>query len=612
MKTFLKAGCLIPSILMTVVVSINVTAQLNRAPALVDSSTDKMIMTIVAGMTLAEKIGQMTQAECTKVTSEEVTRYALGSLLSGGSSLPNALPKEIATMYAKFQKAALATRLKIPLIYGIDAVHGHNNVSGTTIFPHNIGLGATRDTALVKEICRIAALEVAATGLDWTFAPCIAVPQDERWGRTYEGFGENADLQAMFAPAAVTGFQQKQGAMKRIAACAKHFVGDGGTTYGTGTIFRKLIDRGDTRVDEAALRAVHLPGYCEAINAGVFTVMASYSSVNGLRMHGNKHLLTDVLKKELGFQGLLVSDWEAINDVVPNNYRASVKTAVNAGIDMAMDPKNWKRFIEVLTGLVDKDEVPVSRINDAVTRILRVKYAIGLMQKPIMDYNVFDTIGCAVHRAVARRAVQESCVLLKNDKSILPLAVSGKKIVVTGSHCDNAGLQCGGWTLTWGGVSGKVPGATSVLAGIRSVAVGDSIIYAPENTVVKGVDAAVIVVGEAPYAEMMGDKKADELTLDKKSRDLVERYHRAGIPVVTVLISGRPLVITHELEASHAFIAAWLPGSEGAGVADVLFGKAQLTGKLPHTWPSSAEQIPINAGDGKKPLFELGFGLRYQ
>jgi beta-glucosidase len=611
MKAFRTDWYLIPAILMIVVSSIYAGVRNASAPALVDPATEKVILKTVAGMTLAEKIGQMTQAECNQVTPEEVAGYALGSLLSGGSSMPGAAPKEIAAMYATFQKAALSSRLKIPIMYGIDAVHGHNNVSGTTIFPHNIGLGATRDTALVREICRITALEVAATGLDWTFAPCIAVPRDERWGRTYEGFGESATLQALFAPAAVSGLQQQQGAVKRIAACAKHFAGDGGTLFGTGSIDRNLIDRGDTRVDEVTLRSLHLPGYRAAINAGVLTVMASYSAWNGLRMHGNTYLLTDVLKQEFGFQGLLVSDWEGIKAVVPGDYRASVKSAINAGIDMAMDPRNWKEFIAVLTALVEKGEVRVERINDAVTRILRVKYALGLMQKPIMDYDVFDTIGCATHRAVARRAVQESCVLLKNDKSILPLAVSGKKIVVTGSHCDNAGLQCGGWTLKWGGTFGAVPGATSILAGIRSVAAGDSIIWAPDSTVIAGVDAAVVVVGEVTYAEMKGDRTSDELGLDQNSRNLIQRYHGAGVPVVTVLISGRPLPIARELEASQAFIAAWLPGSEGAGVADILFGRVQPTGKLPHTWPVSAEQIPINAGDGKKPLFEYGFGLAY-
>jgi beta-glucosidase len=585
----------------------------STAPALVDSATEKIIRTTVAGMTLAEKIGQMTQAERAQVTPEEITRYSLGSVLNGGNSAPkDASAREFASMYAGFQKAALATRLKIPIIYGLDAVHGNNIMRGATIFPHNIGLGATRDSALVNEVCRITALEVAAAGLDWTFAPCIAVPQDERWGRTYEGFGESPALQKMFAPAAVAGYQQAQGSLKHIAACAKHYIADGGTTYGTSTVERRLIDRGDTRVDEATLRAMHLPGYRAAIDAGVLTVMASYSSYNGVRMHGHKYLLTDILKKELGFQGFVVSDWEAIKDVVPGDFRASVKTAINAGIDMAMEPGAWRTFIATLTELVNKGEVPLARIDDAVTRILRVKYAIGLMQRPIMDYAIFDTIGCSAHRITARRAVQASCVVLKNDKTILPLAATGKKIVVTGSHCDDPGLQCGGWSVTWMGRSGPVPGATSILAGIRSAASGDSIIWAPDTMVVTNVDAAVIVVGELPYAEMHGDRKSEELVLDQTSSDLIRRYQKAGIPVITVLISGRPLIITREIEASQAFIAAWLPGSEGAGVADILFGKVKPSGKLPHTWPASADQIPINAGDGKKPLFELGYGLTYK
>jgi beta-glucosidase len=612
MKIRLKELILIPSMALILLSSLNVIARNTTAPALVDSATEIIIHKTVAGMTLAEKIGQMTQAEYTFVTPRQVERYMLGSLLSGGDSyLKDYSSKGYAAMYAGFQNAALSTRLKIPIMFGIDAVHGHNYAPGATLFPHNIGLGATRDTALVREVCRITALEVAATGMDWTFAPCIAVPQDERWGRMFEGFGESAALQAMFAKAAVEGFQQKQGAMKRIAACTKHYVGDGGTIYGTGPMERKLIDRGDTRGDEATLRSLHLSGYQAAINSGVLTVMASYSSWNGMRMHGNRYLLTDVLKNEFGFQGLLISDWEGIKDVVPGNYRTSVKIAINAGIDMAMEPGTWKNFIVILTDLVGKGEVPLTRIDDAVSRILRVKYAIGLMQKPIMDYKAFDTVGCATHRAVARRAVQASCVLLKNERAILPLAVKDKRIVVTGSHCNNTGLQCGGWTLGWQGTSEKVPGATSILDGMRDVAGGDSIIWAPDTAVVTRGDVAVIVVGEPPYAEMKGDRTSAELVLDQSSSNLIARYHEAGIPVVTVLISGRPLVITRELEASEAFVAAWLPGSEGGGVADVLFGKAMPTGTLPHTWPASADQIPINPGDGKKPLFECGFGLKY-
>jgi beta-glucosidase len=575
-----------------------------------DRNNEIKIREIIKQMSLEEKIGQMTQAERESLVVDDVGNYFLGSILSGGGSAPrDKSPKGWTAMYDAFQNRALSTRMKIPLMYGIDAVHGHNAVTGATIFPHNIGLGATRDPLLVEKICRITAIEVAATGLNWTFSPCIAVPQDIRWGRTYEGFGETPDLQRMFAPAAVRGYQAP--GFRRIAATAKHFIGDGGTAFGTGSEGRRLLDRGDTRTSEETLRAVHMPGYREAINAGALTVMASFNAWNGTRIHAQKHLLTDVLKKELGFNGLVVSDWQGIDHVVPGDYRASLKASINAGIDMVMEPRKWKRTIEFLVDLVKKNEIPLDRIEDAVTRILRVKYAIGLFDHPYADWTHFDTIGCPAHRAVAREAVRRSLVLLKNSGNALPLKKKGKTYVVAGSHANDAGLQCGGWTLKWQGTIGNIPGATSIYDGIRRLACGDSIIWVHDGSLIKNCDAAILVVGEQPYAEWEGDKTAEELVLDEASRKLIADYHAAGVKVVIVLISGRPLIMSHEIESSDAFIAAWLPGSEGEGLADVLFGDYNPTGKLGFAWPATTSQIPIHKGDNQKPLFEYGFGLSY-
>jgi len=581
---------------------------------LVDQKTEAAIQSLLAKMTLEEKIGQMIQAERDSLKAGDIAKYFLGSVLSGGGSTPrDKSPKGWAAMYDRFQGEALSTRLKIPIIYGIDAVHGHAAIPGATIFPHNIGLGATRNPQLVEKICKATALEVAATGLNWTFSPCIAVPRDERWGRTYEGFGETPELQSMFAPAAVRGYQASGGdVLQRVAACAKHFVGDGGTVFGTGANDDNTpLDRGDTKLAESQLFTLHMPGYRDAVNAGVLTIMASFNAVNGARMHGNAHLLTDVLKKDMGFKGLVVSDWEGVEFVKPGDYRGSLAQAINAGIDMVMEPHKWKKTIELLGDCARKNEIPLKRIDDAVSRILRVKFAIGLFDHPTADWSHFDTVGCQTHRLLAREAVRQSLVLLKNEGHVLPLKKKGKTYVVTGSHANDAGLLCGGWTLRWQGVVGTIMGATTVYDGVRQIAGCDSILWVHDNSVVAGADGAIIVVGEQPYAEWKGDVSSENLTLDSASKALIAAYHSAGVKVVTVLVSGRPLLVTSQIEQSDAFVAAWLPGSEGEGIADVLFGDCKPTGKLGHTWPASAGQIPINQGDGKTPLFPYGFGLSY-
>ncbi|HKJ34372.1 MAG TPA: glycoside hydrolase family 3 N-terminal domain-containing protein, partial [Balneolales bacterium] len=504
------------------------------------------------------------------------------------------------------QSYALKTPLKIPLIYGIDAVHGNNNIYGATIFPHNIGLGATRDTALVRKIGHATAVEVAGTGIDWAFAPCIAVPQDERWGRTYEGFGEMPGLVSEMGYAEIEGLQGNVlgGNNTSVLACAKHFVGDGGTTGG--------VNEGNTQVSEKVLREIHLKPYEDAIKAGVGSIMVSYSSWNGQKMHGNKYLLTTVLKGQMGFKGFLVSDWAAINQLGPD-YKEDIKKSINAGLDMIMVPDKYVEFINDLTQLVKDNEVPMSRINDAVRRILRVKFQMKLFQHPYTDKSLTAQIGSDAHRELARQAVRESMVLLKNKNNVLPISKNIKKLFVAGSHADNLGYQCGGWTITWQGGSGNTTKGTTMLQGIRNeVSSSTKVTYSKDGTGVKGSDFAVVVVGEKPYAEGQGDRK--DLHLSQEDLNTIENVRKSGVPYVVVLISGRPMIVTNVIDQAPAFIAAWLPGSEGEGVADVLFGDYAPTGKLPASWPKSMSQIPINKSDtaNYNPLFPYGYGLTYQ
>jgi len=587
------------------------------------SAHDPEARALLAKMTLDEKIGQMVQAEQDQVgDGKDIETYFLGSLLSGGNSDPktNSL-QDWTDLYDRVQSHALKTRLKIPLLYGIDAVHGHNNVLGAVVFPHHIGLGATRDAALVEEVERVTAREVRATGIHWAFAPCVAVSRDERWGRSYESFSEDPAVVAELGAAAVRGFQGPD--LKdplRVLACAKHYVGDGGTTYGSGTVAYETdktkhypVDQGDTRVSEADLRRIHLAGYVTAIKEGVGSIMPSYSSWNGERMSGQKHLITDVLKGELGFEGFLVSDYNAI-DALPGDYRNQIKLSTNAGMDMFMVPSRWKELYGLLKDLAEKGEVPMSRIDDAVLRILRVKYAMGLFDpgwSPVADRSLQKTFGSAEHRAVARRAVRQSLVLLKNDKKALPLSKTAARIHVAGKSADDIGNQCGGWTVSWQGESGPVTtGGTTILAAMRAAAGEGRITYSKDGSGAAGADVGVVVVGETPYAEYKGDR--DDLSLAQEDRDAIANVKKAGIPVVVVVVSGRPLILGDAASVADALVAAWLPGTEGQGVADVLFGDYKPTGKLSFTWPRSMAQIPINVGDARyDPLFAYGFGLTY-
>lgn len=573
---------------------------------------DAQARAVVSRMTLAEKIGQMTQVDQSFLKDpSDIERYALGSILNGGSSDPaegNSMQAWRA-MVESYQDHAMRTRLRIPLIYGVDAVHGNNNVIGAVIFPHNIGLGATRDPALVRRIAEITAEETRAVGANWSFAPCVCVPQDIRWGRTYEGFSEDPELVSTLGAAAVAGLQGGSPIGRvHVAATAKHFAGDGGTSVGTG--IDKGLDQGDTRVDSITLRRIHIGPYVAAIAAGVATIMPSYSSWNGVKVSGDRHLLTDVLKGELGFTGFLISDYKAVNQV-HSDYKTAIGISINAGIDMVMVPDRYQDFIENLTQLVHEGRVPMSRIDDAVARILRVKLAMGLME-PGYDFHADRSLeqrfGSAEHRLVARRAVRESMVLLKNDHGALPLSKTARRIHVAGKSADDIGIQSGGWTIDWQGKAGNITtGGTTVLSAIRAAASPETqVTYSVDGSGAGGADAIVVVVGEQPYAEMKGDRV--DLSLDASDRQAVANARASNRPVIVVVISGRPINIVPIMADANAVLAAWLPGTEGGGVADVLFGDYRPTGKLSFTWPRSVEQ---SSALGRDPLFPFGFGLTY-
>jgi beta-glucosidase len=515
-----------------------------------------------------------------------------------------------------YQRHALRTRLAIPLLYGVDAVHGHNNIPGAVVFPHNVGLGCARDSGLVVKIERVTAQEVRATGINWVFAPCVTVPQDIRWGRTYEGYSESPDVVKLLAGAAVRGFQgARLSEPLSVVACAKHFIGDGGTAPGTGKgLGGQGWDQGDTRCDEATLRRIHLPGYIAALREGVATIMPSYSSWNGAKCTGQKHLLTDLLKHELGFEGFLISDYNAIDQLNPD-YKECIALSINAGIDMVMLTDHYRQFCQQLKELVAEGKVPISRIDDAVTRILRVKFAAGLMDKnrsPLADRSLHQSFGSAPHRALARQAVRQSLVLLKNDRKTLPLSKALARIHLAGPGADDLGMQCGGWTIDWQGSLGNhVPGGTTILYGVRhAVSPNTKVTFSPDGTGAEGADVGVVVIGEKPYAESNGDNA--QLTLPPENLQAVANLKKAGIPVVVVLLSGRPVILGEILNQADALVAAWLPGSEGEGVADVLFGDYKPTAKLSFAWPRSTAQIAAHVGDPNyDPLFKFGFGLTY-
>lgn len=575
-------------------------------------------------MTLEEKIGQMTQIERGVASAEVMKDYFIGSVLSGGGSVPSkqASAETWINMVNEFQKGALSTRLGIPMIYGIDAVHGHNNVYKATIFPHNVGLGATRDPDLVKRIGAATALEVRATGIPYVFAPCIAVCRDPRWGRCYESYSEDPKLvQAMTE--IVSGLQgdipvnSSKGVpfvagKTKVAACAKHYVGDGGTTKG--------INENNTQISRHGLLSIHMPGYYNSIIKGVSTVMVSYSSWNGVKMHANRDMVTGFLKNILRFRGFVISDWEGIDRITspPHaNYSYSIQAGISAGIDMIMVPNTYKEFIDGLTSHVKNKVIPMSRIDDAVKRILRVKFTMGLFENPLADNSLVDELGSQEHRELAREAVRKSLVLLQNGESaakpLLPLPKKATKILVAGSHADNLGYQCGGWTIEWQGLGGNnLTSGTTILTAIKNTVDPSTEVVYKENPDAEFVKSnnfsyAIVVVGEPPYAETFGDSL--NLTISEPGPSTIQNVCGA-VKCVTVIISGRPVVIQPYVSLMDALVAAWLPGSEGQGVADVLFGDYGFTGTLSRTWFKTVDQLPMNIGDKHyDPLFPFGFGL---
>lgn len=585
------------------------------------------IKDLMKRMTLEEKIGQMVQIERQYATPDVMKKYFIGSVLSGGGSVPE--PKASAEVWVnmvnELQKGALATRLGIPMIYGIDAIHGHNNVYNATIFPHNVGLGVTRDPELLKRIGAATALEVRATGIPYTFAPCIAVCRDPRWGRCYESYSEDHKIvQAMTeiipglqgdAPSNMQKGVPFVAGKTKVAACAKHFVGDGGTVRG--------IDENNTVINFNGLLSIHMPAYLNSIRKGVATVMVSYSSWNGKKMHANRDLVTGLLKDKLKFRGFVISDWQGIDRITdpPHaNYSFSVQAGVLAGIDMVMVPDKYVEFIDDVTFQVKNKIISMSRIDDAVKRILRVKFVMGLFENPIADLSLASQLGSKEHRELAREAVRKSLVLLKNGKipsqPFLPLPKKLPKILVAGSHAHNLGYQCGGWTIQWQGVPGNdLTAGTTILTAIKNTVHPSTEIIFNENPDAEFVKSnhfshAIVVVGEVPYAEFMGD--STNLTITGTGPSTINNVCGA-VKCVVVVVSGRPVVMEPYVAKIDALVAAWLPGTEGQGVADVLFGDYGFTGKLARTWFKSVDQLPMNVGDPHyDPLFPFGFGLTTQ
>ena len=599
-------------------------------PLAADPALERRIDALLAQLSVEEKVGQIVQGDIASLTPEDVRKYRLGSVLAGGNSDPggkyDAAPSEWLALADAFYEASMDTSKggkAIPILFGIDAVHGQSNIVGATLFPHNIGLGATRNPELMRRIGEVTAAETRVTGMEWAFAPTVAVPQDDRWGRSYEGYSESPEVVASFAGKMVEGLQGTAGTPgfldgTRVIASVKHFLGDGGTLGGK--------DQGDTPVSEAVLRDVHGAGYPPGLAAGAQTVMASFNSVNGVKMHGNQPLLTEVLKGRMNFGGFVVGDWNG-HGQVPGCTNADCPASFNAGVDMLMTPDSWKGYYETAVVAVKSGEIPMARLDDAVRRILRVKLRLGLFeagkpsQRPLGGK--YDQLGSPAHRAVARQAVRESLVLLKNQDGVLPLKPNAR-LLVAGDAADDVGRQSGGWTLNWQGTGTKradYPNADSIWEGLQAQvkAAGGSAELAADGKYTQKPDAAIVVFGEKPYAEFQGDianllyKPGDDSDLE-----LIKRLKAEGIPVVALFISGRPLWMNREINAADAFVAAWLPGSEGAGIADVLLRKADgsvandFKGKLSFSWPRTATQFVNNVGmPGYDPQFAFGHGLTY-
>jgi beta-glucosidase len=591
-----------------------------KSPATItDAATEKRIDALLAKMTVEQKVGQLIQGDISTITPKDLETYPLGSILAGGNSGPNGNERSSAADWAKLVGEFRAVSLKpqangvaIPIIFGVDAVHGHNNVPGATLFPHNIGLGAAHDPELIQRIGAVTAAEIAGSGIEWTFAPTLAVPQDLRWGRSYEGYAADPKLIADYAKAMVIGLQGPLASGKsvgpaHVAATAKHFLADGGTFEGK--------DQGDAKIDEKELIAKHAMGYPAAIDAGALTVMASFSGWQGVKHHGNKGLLTDALKQKMGFEGFVVGDWNGHGQVAGCSVTDCAQS-INAGLDMFMAPDSWKGLYETTVKQAKDGTISQARLDDAVRRILRVKYKLGLFPEGHVDRSKVKALGTHDHLAVAREAVAKSLVLLKNNGSLLPIK-PGARVLVTGPGADNMAMQSGGWTISWQGtdvVRGDFPNGQTIWEGLdKAVRDAGGVATLSDGGVYKEKpDVAIVVFGEAPYAEFQGDVP----TLDYQPNDATDlatlkKLKAAGIPVVALFLSGRPMFTSPEINAADAFVAGWLPGSQGAGVADVLVagkdGKTArpFTGTLPFAWPADARS-PV-----EKPLFATGYGLKY-
>ncbi len=595
-----------------------------------DAALEKAIDQILKKMSIQEKVGQMIQPEIKQVTPEDVKRFHLGSVLNGGGTTPDnnkyAALEDWVSLADSYWQASMDTSdgsNAIPIMWGTDAVHGVGNIIGATLFPHNIGLGAMHDPDLVEEIGRVTAREIAAKGLDWDFSPTVAVVRDDRWGRTYESYSEDPSIVRSYAGRMVTGLQGEPNKKQflnqnRVIATAKHFIGDGGTYHG--------IDRGDTIVSEKVLSEIHGAGYITALEAGVQVVMASFTSWNGEHMHGNHHLLTEVLKNRLGFDGIVIGDWSG-HGFIPGCTPVSCARAVNAGLDIFMIPEpEWRELFHNTIAQIEDGSIPLARIDDAVRRILRVKLRAGLFDKGLPSTRALagkkEILGAKEHRDIAREAVQKSLVMLKNRNKLLPLSPT-LNILVAGDGADNIGKQTGGWTISWQGTGNSnddFPGATSIYDGIEQAVqtAGGNVVLSEDGSYEKKPDVAIVVYGEDPYAEMQGDRLDIVFNeVGTQHLDLLKKLAQQNIPVVSIFISGRPLWINPYLNASDAFVATWLPGTEGVGVADVLFkhkGKVnkEMQGRLSFSWPQHPSQVELNIGDDDyAPLFPVGFGLRY-
>jgi len=576
-------------------------------------SVDERAGALLGQMTLDEKIGQMAQIEKNAIDARTSAAFNVGSILSGGGGYPDPnTPQAWYDMVKSYQDAALGTRLGIPILYGVDAVHGHNNVAGATMFPQNVGIGATNDPALAQQVCAATAAEMNATGVRWDFGPVVAVPQDIRWGRTFEGYGERADQVAALGAACIKGLQGSGlGADDTSAATAKHFIGDGGTAFGSSTSSGPngpyLLDQGVDQVDEATLLKLFLPPYRSAIDAGARIVMVSYSSTTAGKVHGDRHLITDILKGQLGFIGFVLSDWGGVDQVVPGNYSASLEQGINAGIDMVMVPTDYVRFITTVKSGVQAGTIEQERIDDAVRRILRVKFEMGLFEKPMPAAGKASDVGADAHRAIARTAVAQSAVLLKTSGNLLPIT-SGRKVLLAGQGADDIGIQSGGWTITWQGSEGEITRGTTLRAALAA-RLGGNLAFDRNGAFPTGTKAEVgiVVVAERPYAEGVGDSST--LQLPDNDVAVIAKVRPLVKSLVVVVMSGRP-VILGDVASADAIVEAWLPGTEASGLTDVLLGDKPFVGTTPYTWPKAPADAPRS---GKAPcdgaVYPVGYGL---